>query len=64
VDGNYHFIHVGLNKGVDSDTVRYGAVQEYGAADTPAQPYIRPALDEDIRKARQVMVETAKEELQ
>ena len=64
LDGNYHYITVGLNHGVDADTARYGAVQEYGAADTPAQPYIRPTLEEDMRKARQAMVKVFQELLQ
>ncbi len=64
LDGNYHYITVGLNHGVDADTARYGAVQEYGAADTPAQPYIRPTLEEDMRKARQAMVRIFQELLQ
>lgn len=64
LDGNYHYITVGLNHGVDADTARYGTVQEYGAADTPAQPYIRPTLEEDMRKARQAMVRIFQELLQ
>lgn len=63
LDGNYHFIQVGLNHGVDSDTARYGAVQEYGASDTPAQPYIRPSLDSEIGKARRAMKTVFKKEL-
>lgn len=62
-EGNYHYIMVGLNRGTDADTVRYGVVQEYSSADTPAQPYIRPALDEDLRKARTAMVNVFKQEL-
>jgi len=62
-DGNYHYILVGLNHSADGDTVRYGTVQEYGAADTPAQPYVRPTLDEDISKARRAMRDVFKREL-
>lgn len=62
-DGNYHYILIGLNREVDADTARYGTVQEYGAADTPAQPYIRPTMDEDIAKARAAMRNVFKEEL-
>jgi len=54
-DGNYHFINVGLNHGVDGETARYGSVQEYGSAHTPAQPFIRPTIDEDLSKARKAM---------
>ena len=62
-DGNYHYIEVGLNRDVDADTARYGTVQEYGAVDTPAQPYIRPTLDTDLGKARAAMRQVFKEEL-
>jgi HK97 gp10 family phage protein len=49
-DGNFHFVEVGLLQGTDADTARYGNVQEFGSANTPAHPYIRPAMDEDKRK--------------
>ena len=49
-DGNFHFVLVGLN-GADADTSRYGTAQEYGWANHPGQPYIRPTLDEDKNKA-------------
>jgi len=62
-DANYHFVWVGLNRDVDADTARYGTVQEYGAADTPAQPYIRPALDADMNKARKAVRQVFKEKL-
>lgn len=51
-DGNYVYVLVGLSKSADADTVRYGNVQEYGASDTPAQPYIRPSLDIDMKQAK------------
>lgn len=54
-DGNFHYVEVGLSKEADKDTARYGNVQEYGAADTPAQPYVRPTLDHDFAKARAAM---------
>ncbi len=54
-DGNFHYIDVGLGKGTDADTARYGNVQEFGSATTPAQPYVRPTLDSDMGKARRAM---------
>ena len=54
-DGNFHFVEVGINKGVDSKTARYANVQEFGSSDIAAHPYIRPALDEDMGKARAAM---------
>jgi HK97 gp10 family phage protein len=54
-DGNYHYIDVGLVHGVDADTARYGGAQEYGTSDMPAQPYIRPTFDNDMREARAEM---------
>ena len=55
-DGNFHSVTVGLSKDTDADTARYGAAQEYGwGPDHPAQPYIRPAIDEDMRSARAAM---------
>jgi len=56
-DGNFHYIDVGLGKGTDADTARYGNVQEFGSATTPAQPYVRPTLDSDMGKARRAMRE-------
>ena len=53
-DGNYHFVEVGL-VGADAETARYGTAQEYGTSNMAAQPYIRPAMNEDIRKARLAM---------
>ena len=52
VDGNIHFLTVGIREGTDANTARYGNVQEYGSAHTPKHPYIRPAFDEDGNKAR------------
>lgn len=64
-DGNYHYVTIGLNKGVDAETARYGAAQEYGwGPDHPGQPYIRPAVDEDTSKARRAMLNTLKHELE
>lgn len=59
-DGNFHYIDVGILHGTDSDTARYGAVQEYGSANTAAQPYIRPTLDQDFKLARARMREIFK----
>jgi HK97 gp10 family phage protein len=38
-----------------ADVARYGNVQEYGSADTPAHPFIRPTIAEDAGAARQAM---------
>ncbi len=56
-DGNFVYVEVGLARDSDADTARYGNVQEYGSARTQAQPYVRPALDEDMGKARKAMRE-------
>ena len=55
-DGNFHSVTVGLGEDTDAETLRYGGAQEYGwGPDHPAQPYIRPAIDEDMKQARSVM---------
>ncbi len=54
-EGNVHYIEVGLLHGVDAETARYGAAQEFGTSDMPAHPYIRPTMDNDMRKARAAM---------
>jgi HK97 gp10 family phage protein len=54
-DGNFHYILVGLARGLDADTARYGNAQEYGTSSMGAKQYIRPALDEDMSKARKAM---------
>ena len=54
-DGNFHYVDVGLGKGTDADTARYGNVQEFSSATTPAQPYVRPTLDSDMGKAKKAM---------
>ena len=56
-DGNYIFVVVGLSKDSDADTARYGMAQEYGTSSMAAQPYIRPTIDHDMRKARIAMNE-------
>jgi len=61
-DGNYHFIDVGL-VGADADTARYGNAQEYGTSSMGANPYVRPAMDEDMRKARAAMKQVFEEVL-
>lgn len=53
-DGNFHYVEVGIID-ADADTARYGNVQEFGSANTPAQPYVRPTLDGDMSKARAEM---------
>lgn len=55
VDGNYHFIEVGLPSDVDAETARYGNTQEFGSSSMAAHPYVRPALNEDMNVARSEM---------
>jgi len=55
VEGNFHFVEVGLSKDSTPETARYGTAQEYGTSSMDAQPYIRPTLDEDIGEARKAM---------
>lgn len=62
-DGNFHYVEVGLPKGTDAETARYGSAQEYGTSTMPAQPYIRPTIDHDKGKARKASVEAAKKAL-
>jgi HK97 gp10 family phage protein len=60
-DGNFISAEVGVIHSAgftDADTARYGNAQEYGTAEMAAQPYIRPALDEDKGKIRKVMRES------
>jgi HK97 gp10 family phage protein len=59
-DGNYHYILVGMERGIDAETARYGNSQEYGTSSMAAQPYIRPTIDEDLRKARREMLDVLK----
>jgi len=55
-DGNFHFVTIGLGPETSADVLRYGGAQEFGwGPDHPAQPYIRPAIDEDMRSARAAM---------
>jgi hypothetical protein len=51
-------VTVGLSKDADAETARYGGAQEFGwGPDHPAQPYIRPAIDEDMKTAKAAMKE-------
>jgi len=52
-DGNLVAVEVGMPRNAPADVARYGNVQEYGSAETAAQPYIRPTIDQDAAKARQ-----------
>ncbi|GAP11746.1 phage protein, HK97 gp10 family [Bellilinea caldifistulae] len=63
-DGNFVFCEVGLihRRGwTDADTARYGNAQEYGTSSMAAQPYIRPTIAEDGKKARDAMKESLEE---
>jgi HK97 gp10 family phage protein len=55
VDGNQHYIEVGLARDSDKETARYANAQEYGTSSMSAQPYIRPTMDSDLGKARAAM---------
>ena len=55
-DGNFSYVEVGL-VGADAETARYGNVQEFGSSSMAAQPYVRPTMDEDMKKARAKMKE-------
>ena len=61
-DGNFHFIEIGLLKGTDKETARYGNAQEFGTANTSAHPYVRPTMDSDMARARKAMRESLKAE--
>ena len=63
--GNAHVIYVGLNRDVDADTARYGTAQEYGAPahNMATQPFIRPAIHEDMPKARKALNDALKRAL-
>jgi len=60
VNGNYHFVDVGLVD-VDADTARYGNAVEYGTSSMAQQSYIRSTVDSDMKKARAAMVVVFKE---
>jgi HK97 gp10 family phage protein len=64
VDGNYHSVNVGMQKTPkpDADTARYGNVQEYGSARTPAQSYIRAGFDRKRSNARKAQKESLKKD--
>ena len=40
----------------------YGVYVEFGTANTPAQPFIRPTMDEDMKDARKAMRQVFKEQ--
>lgn len=63
-DGNYVYVSVGVSTKADGETVRYATAQEYGwGPDHPAQPFVRPAMDEDMAKARAALREVFKREI-
>jgi HK97 gp10 family phage protein len=61
-EGNFHYVEVGLRRDTDADTARYGNVNEFGSAKMAAQPFVRPALDEDLGKARAAMRDVFEQE--
>lgn len=64
VDGNFHGVDIGMRKKPlpDADTARYGNVQEYGSARTPAHSYIRAGFDRKKSKARKAQKESLKKD--
>jgi HK97 gp10 family phage protein len=63
-DGNVRFVEIGMGRkgSVDAETARYGNVMEYGSSSAQAQPYIRPAFDEDRTAARKAQRESLKKD--
>ena len=59
-NGNYHSVRIGIFN-VDRKREIYFFYQEYGHSRTAAHPYLRPAFDEDMRKARANMRERFEE---
>lgn len=57
-DGNVRWIEVGIDPEADADTHRYGNVNEFGSSSMAAQPYVRPAFDEDRAAARRAQRES------
>jgi len=62
VNGNFHYVVVGIRQGADANTVRYGNAQEYGSIKNPVNSYIRATFDEDGSKARAAERESLKRE--
>ena len=58
--GNYTYVEVGIPRSADAETVRYGTVQEYGSARTPAKSYIRAAGETKKSAARKAMIDVLK----
>jgi HK97 gp10 family phage protein len=54
-EGNFHSVTVGVSRDAPGDVQRYGGAQEYGWSDHAGQPYIRPAIDEEMKSARAAM---------
>jgi HK97 gp10 family phage protein len=61
-DGNTHWAEIGLLKGTDANTARYGNAQEFGTSRMAAQPYVRPTMDEDKNKIRKAMRDQLQED--
>ena len=58
--GNYHFIKVGFFAIKRPDEL-YFFYKEYGSAKRSAHPFIRPTMDEDMKKARAKRLEVFKQ---
>jgi HK97 gp10 family phage protein len=57
--GNYHWVFVGLDMS-DRENALHGVFVEYGTTKMEAQPYIRPAFDENKRAIRQAQIKSLK----
>jgi len=57
-EGNFSYLAVGIihkESFTDAETARYANSQEYGTSSMPAQPYIRPTMNEDAGKIKKAM---------
>lgn len=64
-DGNFTYVDVGLINEItytDPVTARYGNVQEYGSANTPAHPFIRPGIDHARKAAMAALRESLEQD--
>jgi HK97 gp10 family phage protein len=61
-DGNFISVEVGMSRSTDAETAIYGNVQEFGSATNKAQPYLRPAFDENKARVREAEKAVLKEE--
>jgi HK97 gp10 family phage protein len=58
-DGNFHYVEIGLFN-IDREHELYFFYQENGSPKNKPHPFIRPAFDEDMKRARAKMKEILK----